>query len=80
MKRAITILLILTLVFTLGCGGKEAPAPADMPDVTTPEAPADTTSAEVAEVESELEDIDALDEGLLSTELDDLDSELDFEI
>ena len=77
MRKGIALILILALVFTLGCG-----KPAE--DVTGPEeemaAEPATTSEAVLDVESELDDIDSLDEDFLAAELDELDAELDFEI
>lgn len=81
MKKTITLVLILALVFTLGCDGKEKPATTD--DISEPSAYAtepETTSNAVLEVESELNGLDNLDEDFLSDDLDTLDAELDFEI
>jgi hypothetical protein len=81
MRKTIALVLILALVFTLGCGGKAKPAPTD--DVSGPAAlaaePA-TTSDAVLEVESDVDGLDDLDEDFLSDDLDALDADLDFEI
>ncbi|MBU2561114.1 MAG: hypothetical protein KKD17_02370 [Nanoarchaeota archaeon] len=79
MKKAIALFLVLTLLFTLGCAGKPAPKPSPAVDVTTAGA-AGTTSAAVSDVESDLGSIDDLDEDFASSDLDNLDNELNFEI
>lgn len=88
MKKVITAFLILTLLLTLGCGGKTAPENKQNPttensvqapsavDTAAPE----NTAAAVTEIESELDGLDNLDDDFLSDELESLDSELDFEI
>lgn len=92
MRKALVFLLILALVFTAGCAAKDkSKAAQTLPDNTaadttktttdtTTGASTDTTSAAVSDLESDLADIDSFDDELLSTELDDLDSELNFEI
>ena len=75
MKKVLAILLILALVFTVGCGGKQARPVAPV------QAPADiTTSAAVTAIESDLGNIDDLDADLVSTDTDSLDKDLDFQI
>ncbi len=94
MKKTIAILVILALVFTMGCAGKDtnltnsvqAKAKNTAEDTSstsitaTNTASTDTTSAAVSEIESDLTNIENFDSDLLSTELEDLDTELDFEI
>jgi len=75
MKKVLAILLILVLVFTVGCGGKRG-----VPVAPTEKVPAETTSAAVTEIESDLAEIDDLDEDFVSTETDSLDKDLDFQI
>ena len=91
MKKIITVLVILCLMFTLGCAAKPAPRsgvpadkttgePVDTPaEVAADDATADTAAA-VTDIEAELDDLEDLDEDFLSEELESLDSELDFEI
>ena len=83
MKKVIALVLILVLIFTLGCGGKAKTSPAERVSGPVKEVAVDepaTTSDAVSEVESDLGDIERLDEDFLTDDLDALDSELDFEI
>lgn len=89
MKKVIAAFIILALLLTLGCGGKDAPAaktsPAVKDQTASVDAPEDTSAAEttaaaISDVETDLDGLEELDESFLSEELDDLDSELDFEI
>jgi hypothetical protein len=78
MKRIIAVLLMLSLLFVLGCGAKT------QKDVRTiqnlPESASESTNAAVDEADNQLEGIDELDEEFLTSDLEELDSELDFEI
>ena len=87
MKKVITAFLILTLLLTLGCGGKTAPEDKVQTDRPSTQIPSDvetsapvTTAAAVTDIEAELDGLDDLDDDFLSAELETLDSELDFEI
>jgi outer membrane lipoprotein-sorting protein len=75
MKQLIALLLILSLIFTLGCA-----KPAEQPAEEEPIAEEAATEEDISDIESELEDIEDLDVDFLETELDNLDKELDFEI
>ena len=83
MNKFITLILILTLVFTLGCGGNTKTSPTDkfsgITDGLATEEPA-TISDAISKVEAELGGIDSLDDDFISDELENLDSDLDFEI
>ncbi|MBN1545005.1 hypothetical protein JW898_06110 [Candidatus Woesearchaeota archaeon] len=78
MKKAIAFFLVLVLLLTLGCAGKQAQKTGPASEAATAEA-ADTTSAAVSDVDSDLGSIDDLDEEFTSG-LDSLDTELNFEI
>lgn len=88
MKKVILAFLLLALALTLGCGGKTAPEGDTSPETsieTTTDLEGDAelpaaTSAAVTEVDSDLADLNDLDDSFLSDELESLDSELDFEI
>ena len=85
MKKIIAVIAILALVFVIGCAEKTVEGP-----VVTKETPSEgpasagiTTTdidTDVSEVESDLDNIEDLDEDFISAELEDLDTELDFEI
>ncbi|MBW2964942.1 hypothetical protein KY363_05795 [Candidatus Woesearchaeota archaeon] len=91
MKKAITIFLVLALVFSLGCAGKstepskavgtQAKPSASTASQAVPASTASgTTASAVSEVDTDLSGLDTLDDLSLDSELDDLDSELNFEI
>ena len=71
MKKVIALILVLSIILTLGCA---------KPEPAQKEAGEEPVEEAVAEIESELDAIDTLDEDFLATELDELDKELDFEI
>ncbi|MFH1064653.1 MAG: hypothetical protein V1729_06225 [Candidatus Woesearchaeota archaeon] len=77
MKKVIALLILLVLVFTLGCSAKTAQQHTTK---DTGAIQADTISEEVDSIDTELEGIDDLDDDFLDSDLDSLDSELDLEI
>jgi PBP1b-binding outer membrane lipoprotein LpoB len=85
MKKIIAVLLVLSLVFIMGCAASTTKAPVKA-SATGPSAPVQVTdeglSAEdtLGDVEADLADIDSLDEDLDMSDLDALDEELNFEI
>jgi outer membrane lipopolysaccharide assembly protein LptE/RlpB len=83
MRKLIAILLVLALLLTIGCGGmrQAADAPADTEKVAVSAPVSDSaTASAVTDVDNELSEIDSVDSELSSEELDNLDSELNFEI
>lgn len=79
MKKIIAVLLMLSLLFVLGCGAKTHKDVKTIQSLPGQQASESANSA-VEEVDSELGEIEALDEDFLASDLEELDSELDFEI
>ena len=80
MKKIISVLLILCLIFTVGCGAKTekrvmTASPSDQDGLRE-----GSTGNAVEEVDAELNEIEELDDSFLETDLEELDSDLDFEI
>ncbi len=74
MKKILALVLILSLVFVAGCGKKSAESPVTVAPQAGP------TASAVTEVENELNNIDSIDSEMPSSDLDDLDKDLDFTI
>ena len=81
MRRLIALLLILSLILTIGCAKPaEQPTPIKEGAEEPVRAEEPATEADITGIESDLEDIEDLDADFLETELDELDKALDFEI
>jgi Skp family chaperone for outer membrane proteins len=76
-RKLLALFLLLALVLAFGCAKAASKAPAGRVQVVA--APVSTANA-VSDVDSDLAEIDALDQELANTDLDNLDNELDIQI
>jgi len=85
MNKTMIAILVLILVLTAGCAAKRPASRAvGAPATTTVQTPAATsimaTADAVSGVESDIDSIDTIDADTSDKDLDNLDSELNFEI
>lgn len=89
MNKMIAFLVILALLFTMGCAKDSSVyKPRPKATVISPSGPAEITAGSagestetaVTDVESDIDNLDDLNDDFLSDDLENLDSELDFEI